>query len=61
MNYTNWYFGQPNNASEDCVALDYDETTKAKWLDESCNAKYHYICEKAAGMLIKKEQHSLYL
>ena len=50
MNYTSWDVGEPNNASEDCVALDFHESTKAKWLDRSCYTKYHYICEKDAGM-----------
>ena len=50
MNYTNWDVGQPNNASENCVALDSGYSTKAKWLDRSCNTKSNYICEKAAGM-----------
>ncbi|XP_065278402.1 hepatic lectin-like [Emys orbicularis] len=48
-----WYPSQPDNHQdkEDCVSLTAKQTPPHNWNDASCDAPFHYICEKAADTL----------
>lgn len=46
MNYTNWDRNQPDNGGnvEHCMYINRD--SNFRWVDEYCQDKYSYICEK---------------
>jgi hypothetical protein len=46
VSYTNWKWGEPNgnDGSENCVAVK-TPTTKAAWIDVSCDYARYFICE----------------